>query len=350
MSTRPIRRSTRRAPVTRRPVSLYTDQRIARVGDIVTVNISINDKATFGNSSGRSQTAAKTNFAFDWLFNPMSTATGATAPTPLTFNSDVNSTSSSQGTGNIDRSEQIQFSVPASRHGGVANGNLVISGLQEVRVNFELRQLTVAGVVRPSDISPQQHGRLRPGRRGAHFLWRAGRLSEVQQPGWGQQIYDNCETLLGRSEALMPRCPQTRRRTRPRAATSQGSPLKKTLVELLIVSLIGCGRRRAAFLAQPSSRLRLPAAEKPTAARQGSRLRRGPQHPGSAAGRRQPRPRRPTPGSGWRPRSFSTRRRCRIPKSSPPRSRLTSWPICVPSRVDRNSGSDRIGESQTGPH
>ena len=52
-----------------KPVNLFTDQRIARVGDIVTVNMSINDKATFGNATDRS-TAAKTNFAFDWAFHP----------------------------------------------------------------------------------------------------------------------------------------------------------------------------------------------------------------------------------------------------------------------------------------
>jgi flagellar L-ring protein precursor FlgH len=170
-------------------VSLYTDQRIARVGDIVTVNISINDKATFGNSTGRS-TSAKTNFAFDWLFNPGGSGSSTTPPTPLTFNSDTNSTSSSQGLGNIDRSEVLQMSVPAVVTQVLPNGNLLISGSQEVRVNFELRQITIAGVIRPADISRNNtiaydhvaEARISYGGR--------GRLSEVQQPGWGQQVYD----------------------------------------------------------------------------------------------------------------------------------------------------------------
>ena len=176
-------------PPTPRANSLYTDQRIARIGDIVTVNISINDKATFGNSTGRS-TSAKTNLAFDWLFNPQGSGASTSTPTPLTFNSDVNSTSSSQGLGNIDRSEVLQVSVPAVVTQVLPNGNLMISGSQEVRVNFELREITVAGIVRPADISRNNtiaydhvaEARISYGGR--------GRLSEVQQPGWGQQVYD----------------------------------------------------------------------------------------------------------------------------------------------------------------
>lgn len=171
------------------PGDLYADQRVANVGDIVTVIISINDKATFGNSTDRSATA-KTNFGFDWTFTPPSSSPSATPGMPGLFNSDVNSLSSSKGQGNIDRSEQIQLSVPAVVTQVLPNGNLLIRGSQEVRVNFELRQLTVAGIVHPYDISRNNtiaydrvaEARISYGGR--------GRLSEVQQPSWGQQVYD----------------------------------------------------------------------------------------------------------------------------------------------------------------
>jgi flagellar L-ring protein FlgH len=167
--------------------SLFKDQRITNVGDIVRVLISINDKADFGNSTDRSQTA-KSGVALDWSANTSSSASASS--TPSTATGDISSNSSTQGQGTIDRSEQIQVSVAAVVTQVLPNGNLVISGSQEVRVNFELRQLTVAGIVRPWDISPDNsisYDRIAEAR--ISYGGR-GRLSDVQQPSWGQQLYD----------------------------------------------------------------------------------------------------------------------------------------------------------------
>jgi len=171
-----------------RPIAnLYTDQTVSRVGDIVTVIIAINDQAKFDNATDRSKSATISSNT-NWSYTGSGGTGGGSSPSTVTFGN--NSTSSTQGQGHIDRQEQIQVSVAALVTEVLPNGNLAISGSQEVRVNYELRQLTVAGIVRPSDISRSNtvtydrvaEARISYGGR--------GRLSEVQQPSWGQEIYD----------------------------------------------------------------------------------------------------------------------------------------------------------------
>jgi flagellar L-ring protein precursor FlgH len=164
--------------------NLYTDKRVSKVGDIVTVVISINDKATFGNSTDRSRTS-KTSQLFEF-----GVKSGSSSSQPSSLTTDTNSTSSTQGQGAIDRSEQIQVSVAAVVTNVLDNGNLVISGSQEVRVNYELRRLTVAGIIRPSDISRANTISYEKIVEARISYGGSGRLSDVQQPGWGQQIYD----------------------------------------------------------------------------------------------------------------------------------------------------------------
>ena len=169
------------------PPSLYSQPRIAHVGDIVRVLISINDKATLGNASGRSQTT-KDGVVVDFGYNNGSASSSSNQPAKLL--GDLSSSASTQGQGNIDRSEQIQVSVAAVVTRVLPNGNLVISGSQEVRVNYEMRQLTVAGIVNPLDISLNNtvaYDRIAEAR--ISYGGR-GRQSDFQQPSWGQQIYD----------------------------------------------------------------------------------------------------------------------------------------------------------------
>jgi flagellar L-ring protein precursor FlgH len=70
------------------------------------------------------------------------------------------------------------------------NGNFVIAGRQEVRVNSELRELRIAGVIRPEDISSRNtidyfkvaEARIAYGGRGT--------ISRVQKPRYGQRLYE----------------------------------------------------------------------------------------------------------------------------------------------------------------
>lgn len=162
---------------------IFSDPRATKIGDVVTVNIAINDRATFGNATDRSLDA-KVTAGFDWKLG----VNNKTTELKPEFTSEA--TSSTQGHGNTDRAEKIQLSVAAVVTDVLPNGNLVVSGSQEVRVNFELRLLNVAGIVRPRDISRDNtisydkvaEARISYGGR--------GRIMEVQQPAWGQQVYD----------------------------------------------------------------------------------------------------------------------------------------------------------------
>lgn len=131
---------------------LFQDLRARVVGDIVTVAIDINDMAQFDNTSGRSK-AANAKGAFGLNLNwggfgmPEEKAGSASA--------DINGSSSAdaKGTGSIDRSEKLHLAIAAVVTEVLPGGNLLISGSQEVRVNHEVRVLTLAGIVRPYDIA-----------------------------------------------------------------------------------------------------------------------------------------------------------------------------------------------------
>lgn len=161
----------------------FSDPRARRVGDVVTVKIAINDKATLDNTSDRSR---KSTLGIGGEFSAGLDSDSVSGDAALS----ADSGSSSAGRGSIDRSEEIEFSVAAVVTERLPNGNLVIAGSQEVRVNYEMRVLNIAGIVRPRDIRSNNtipydkiaEARVSYGGR--------GRLSEVQQPGWGQQIYD----------------------------------------------------------------------------------------------------------------------------------------------------------------
>ncbi len=166
---------------------LFRDPRARKIGDVVTVKIAIKDKASLDNRSNRKRDSNK---KLGLLGSYGIDKNGSTSEWEGELDAELDSVSTSKGEGAIRRSESIQLRVAAVVSDVLPNGNLVISGSQEVRVNYEVRVLNVAGVIRPRDIETDNtiaydkiaEARISYGGR--------GRIMEVQQPGVGQQILD----------------------------------------------------------------------------------------------------------------------------------------------------------------
>lgn len=170
--------------------AFFRDQRAARVGDIMTVIINIADSAKVDNTTKRSRAnsegAGLDNF-FGFESSLAKVLPDAVDPGNLVK---ADSTTSNAGTGSVDRQEKVELTVAAVVTQVLPNGNLVIDGHQEVRVNNELRELNVDGIVRPEDISNTntiQHTQIAEAR--ISYGGR-GQITDVQQPRYGQQLFD----------------------------------------------------------------------------------------------------------------------------------------------------------------
>jgi flagellar L-ring protein precursor FlgH len=168
--------------------AFFKDQRAARIGDLLTVTVNITDKANIANETQRSRTAKDDSGITDFIG---SKTLGVQAQKVLPGRIlTADSTSSSDGKGSVVRQEALQTNVAAVVTQVLPNGNLVVEGKQEIRVNFEIRELIVAGIVRPEDIQSDNtidsskiaQARIAYGGR--------GQLSDVQQPRYGQQVLD----------------------------------------------------------------------------------------------------------------------------------------------------------------
>lgn len=177
--------------------AFFKDQRASNVGDILTVQINISDNAAVSNSTARSRSNTEkadiTNFlgleaAIPSVIGKLS-GTAADAFNPAAAVG-AGSTSGYNGAGTVDRSESIQLTIAAIVKDVLPNGNMLIEGRQEVRVNFEKRELLIAGIVRPQDITAQniiQHTQIAEAR---IIYGGAGQITDVQQPRYGAQLYD----------------------------------------------------------------------------------------------------------------------------------------------------------------
>lgn len=170
--------------------AFFRDQRASRVGDILTVVISVDEKASLSNETKRE----RTNSEDANITNLMGLESQLTKFLPEALTPEalakIGSNVSNEGKGTVDRSEKINLRVAATITQVLPNGNFVIAGRQQMTVNFDMRELVVTGVIRPEDIGSENtisydkiaEARISYGGR--------GQLQEMQQPRYGSQLLD----------------------------------------------------------------------------------------------------------------------------------------------------------------
>lgn len=169
----------------------FKDQRASQVGDILTVQVVISDKALLENKSEQKRGDDKDSVSIGALAG-LEKYAGKILPNGVDVSNlfDITSSRDITGDGTIDRNEKIDVTMAAIVTQVLPNGNLVISGKQEVRVNYEMRQLHMTGIIRREDISvlntikSEKIAELRVAYGGK------GTISDVQQPRIGRQVLD----------------------------------------------------------------------------------------------------------------------------------------------------------------
>jgi flagellar L-ring protein precursor FlgH len=170
--------------------AFFKDQRAAQVGDLVTVIVNIVDSATVTNATTATRTGSQAMGVPD-LFG-LQTALSHMFPagTDLTKLISTSTAGSAVGAGNIARGETVQLKVAGVVTQVLPNGNLALTGHQEVRINSELRELLISGIIRPQDIASDNtvmHDRMAEAR--ISYGGR-GQITDVQTARYGQQILD----------------------------------------------------------------------------------------------------------------------------------------------------------------
>jgi flagellar L-ring protein precursor FlgH len=170
--------------------SFFHDPRASHVGDILTIDITIADAAKLSDTTTRSRTnsddANLTNF-FGLESELQKALPNASDPASLVK---MGSDTSNVGAGSVNRSENVNLTLAGLVTQVLPNGNLVVNGHQQVRVNYELRDLQISGIVRPEDITSDNIVNLSQIAEARVSYGGKGQITDMQQPRYGSQLFD----------------------------------------------------------------------------------------------------------------------------------------------------------------
>ena len=192
--------------------TFFRDNRAWNIGDIVKVVVEIKDSAKV-NSATKQSRNSEDDLNVETLFNNskntkatvvttpnasqvLQSEAASKLPIPLLQDTllgtlvDLKSKYTHNGAGNINRQENVTTQIAANVMQVLPNGNLVIFGHQEVRINYELREIKVAGIIRPKDISATNAINLDQIAQARVSYGGRGVVSDVQNPKLGAQVLE----------------------------------------------------------------------------------------------------------------------------------------------------------------
>jgi flagellar L-ring protein FlgH len=169
--------------------AFFNDQRAHQVGDILTVKVNINDTAQFQDQTQLSRTTTEDSEITNFIGANTLGSSAAKAVLPGSILT-ANGNSQMNGQGTINRNDQLLTNVAAVVTQLLPNGNMVIEGKQEIRLNQEVRELIVAGVARPEDIESDNTIELPKVAEARVAYGGRGTLTNIQTQRWGQQAVD----------------------------------------------------------------------------------------------------------------------------------------------------------------
>jgi flagellar L-ring protein precursor FlgH len=170
--------------------AFFKDQRASDVGDIITVVVELEDEAQLDNRTRHDRTKTD-GLDLTGLFGLESLLAKALPGAPTgTGLVNLASDMANDGRGRIDRTETVNLRVAAVISQRLPNGNLVLFGRQEIRVNYEVREVVVGGIIRPEDIASSNEIKYDRMAEARIAYGGRGQLNDLQQMRFGAQVLE----------------------------------------------------------------------------------------------------------------------------------------------------------------
>lgn len=169
--------------------SVFEDSKASYVGDTIIVDIVENSTSKMDVSTDSSRkTGMDIGLPAINLLGDKTIFGAASGETKLLG---TGFSSTFEGQGQSDRSGSVTASIAARITEVLPNGNLSLFGKRATKVNNEVLYITVAGVVRPQDISASNRVKSTYLADSRIEYYGKGALADKQKPGWGTRIVEN---------------------------------------------------------------------------------------------------------------------------------------------------------------